>query len=67
MQMLEPGLVAAAIRCLKTVALGTVAGLSTVTALVLPARAEQARMLRWKFWGKLSAHLRVATTRGEGH
>lgn len=67
MQMLDPGLVAACIRGLKTVALGTVAGLSTLLALVQPGRAEQARMLRWKFWGKLSAHLRIATTRGEGH
>jgi len=67
MQMLEPGPLQAAIRALKTIALGTVAALSSVIAIVLPTKREQARMLRWKFWGKLSAHLRIATTRGEGH
>ncbi len=67
MQMLEPGLIAGCIRALKTAALGTVAGLSTLLALPMPGRREQARMLRWKFWGKLTAHLRIATTRGEGH
>ncbi len=67
MQMLEPGPIAAFIRGIKTVALGTVAGLSSLIALALPDKRDQARMLRWKFWGKMSAHLRMATTRGEGH
>jgi len=67
MQMLEPGLLPAFIRGAKTVALGTVAGLSSLGAFVLPNMREQAQLLRWKFWGKLSAHLRIATTRGEGH
>jgi len=67
MQMLQPGLLKAVVRALKTVALGTVASLITVVAVLLPGKREQARMLRWKFWGKLSAHLRIATTRGEGH
>lgn len=67
MQMLEPGLLSALIRGLKTVALGTVAILTTMMAVLLPVKREQARMLRWKFWGKLTAHLRIATTRGEGH
>lgn len=67
MQLLKPGPVPALIRGLKTVALGTVAGLTTIVAILLPARREQARMLRWKFWGKFTAHLRIATTRGEGH
>ena len=67
MQMLEPGLISALVRGAKTVALGTVAGLHTLIALALPGKREQARMLRWKFWGKLSAHMRMATTRGEGH
>lgn len=67
MQMLEPGPLPALIRALKTVALGTVAGLTTLSAVLLPGKREQARMLRWKFWGKLTAHLRIATTRGEGH
>ncbi len=67
MQMLEPGIVPSTIRGLKTVALGAVAGLSSLLGIALPGKREQARMLRWKFWGKLSAHLRMATTRGEGH
>jgi len=67
MQMLQPGLFPALIRGLKTVALGSVAGLTTLLAIPLSNKREQARMLRWKFWGKLSAHLRIATTRGEGH
>ena len=67
MQMLEPGLVPAMVRGFKTVALGAVAALRTLLGFVAPAQREQARMLRWKFWGKMSAHLRMATTRGEGH
>ena len=67
MQLLEPGPIAAFIRGIKTAALGTVAFLSSLTAVALPNKREQARMLRWQFWGKLSAHLRIATTRGEGH
>jgi len=67
MQMLEPQLLPAIIRGIKTVALGTVAGLSSLLAVAIPNRREQARMLRWKFWGNLSAHLRLATTREEGH
>lgn len=67
MQMLEPSIFKALIRGVKTVALGTVAGITTLLALVLPAKREQAQMLRWKFWGKLSAHLRITTVRGEGH
>lgn len=67
MQMLEPGFKPAIIRGLKTVALGTVAGTQSLCALIVPGMREPARMMRWKFWGKLTAHLRMATTRGEGH
>jgi len=67
MRMLEPGLIPALIRGLKTCALGGVAGLSSVFALAVPSRAQQARMLRWKFWGKLSAHLRMETAHDGGH
>lgn len=67
MQMLEPGLLPALIRGAKTIALGIVAGLTTILAILVAKKREQARMLRWKFWGKLTAHLRMATTRGEGH
>ncbi len=67
MRMLEPGPIPALIRGLKTVALGIVAGLSTLLALLLPAKRQQARMLRLKFWGKLSAHLRIKSVRAEEH
>jgi len=67
MQMLEPGLKPALVRGAKTVALGSVAGIQSLCALIVPKMREPARMMRWKFWGKLSAHLRMATTRGEGH
>lgn len=67
MQMLEPGLFKALIRGVKTLALGTVAALTTLLALCVPSKRQQAQMLRWKFWGKLSAHLRITTVRGEGH
>jgi len=67
MQLLDPGLHRALIRAIKTTALGSVAGLLSLLAIAIPNKREQARMLRWKFWGKLSAHLRIATTRGEGH
>jgi len=67
MQMLEPGVLHAAIRGLKTVALGSVAAATSLIGFIVPNKREQAAMLRWKFWGKLSAHLRIATTRGEGH
>jgi len=67
MQMLQPGLPAALIRGLKTVALGIVAGLQSIIGLISPDWRHRARLLRWKFWGKFTAHLRIATTRGEGH
>lgn len=67
MQMLQPGIIASIIRVLKTTALGLVAGLQSAVSVAVPGTRHQARMLRWKFWGKLSAHLRMATTREEGH
>lgn len=67
MQMLEPGFAKALVRALKTVALFGWAAINSVTAVLVPARRDAARLLRWKFIGKLTAHLRIATTRGEGH
>jgi len=67
MQMLEPGIKASLIRGLKTVVLGDWAAINSLYGLIVPKHREKARLLRWKFWGKLTAHLRIATTRGEGH
>jgi len=67
MQMLQPGATKALVRGLKTCALFAWAAANTIAALVMPERRESARLLRWKFIGKLTAHLRIATTRGEGH
>lgn len=65
MQMLQPGFTAASTRVLKTIALGTVAASFSAMALVMPAYRESARMMRWKFRGKLMAHFGSASMRGE--
>ncbi len=67
MTMLQPGLMPASIRLLKTVALGAVALVLSAIALLVPARSEQASQLRWKFQGKLSAHLGRSTVRSESY
>jgi len=65
MQMLQPGLKDSLIRAAKTTALGVAtAGLSLVS-LFLPRYRESARLLRWKFRGKLTAHFGLKTIRGE--
>ncbi|MFK7853376.1 MAG: glycosyltransferase family 2 protein [Granulosicoccus sp.] len=65
MQLLQPGFKHGCTRLLKTFALGLLAGCLTVVALVLPAFKQQAQMLRWKFQGKLTAHIGRVTVRGE--
>lgn len=67
MQICEPGVAPAAIRGLKTVALGSVATLVSLIGLVIPTKRQQARMLRWKFWGKFTAHLQITTNREEAY
>ncbi len=67
MQMLQPGVKNSSVRCLKTVALFTVAMLLSLIGLVHAQSREKAQLLRWKFWGKFTAHLNRATIRGEGH
>ena len=67
MQMLKPGLVHSLIRVAKTCALGTQASLYSVAGLISPKIASNAEQLRWKFIGKLTAHLNRKTTRPEGH
>ncbi len=67
MRMLQPGFKNAMVRGIKTMALFTVAMLTSLLALVHTGSASKAQMLRWKFWGKFTAHLNQVTTRGEGH
>lgn len=65
MQYLQPSLPAAAMRLLKTFALASVAGIMSLSALILPRYRQQAQLLRWKFMGKLTAHLGQISTRVE--
>ncbi len=67
MQMLQPGFAASVIRVIKTAALFTVAMLYTVAGFIHPTLKMKSKMLRWKFWGKFTAHFNLATTRGDGH
>ena len=64
-QLLQPGLSASVVRCTKTVGLGIVAYAITCVAWLSPAIAEKAQALRWKFEGKLTAHLGKITLRSE--
>lgn len=64
-QLLDPGLGASLIRCTKTVGLGVVAYALTAFAWISPAIAEKSQALRWKFEGKLTAHLGRVTLRSE--
>ena len=65
MQQLEPGLLAGGVRLAKTAVLATMTALLSACSLALPAYRNEARLLRWKFIGKMTAHLGRATTRGE--
>ncbi len=67
MQLLQPGLGATLVRGLKTVALLTVATTLSTLAIFHSGYRLRAQLLRWKFQGKISAHLHIATIRGEGH
>lgn len=65
MQHLKPGFAHSSVRVTKTVALGMVASGLSAGALFVPGLKHRAQMLRWKFHGKLTAHLGQATVRGE--
>jgi len=67
MQILEPGLIPKLIRGLKTTALFCQSTLFSIISIVVPSWRKEAQMLRWKFWGKFTAHLRKVNVRGEGH
>ncbi len=65
MQLLQPDLPATLVRCTKTVGLGVVAGLLSLTSMIVPSLKDKATQLRWKFEGKLTAHLGRTTLRSE--
>ena len=66
MRMLEPGIAASLVRGIKTIGLGSVASLLTLAGLLHKGLSERARIMRWKFWGKLTAHLQMRVQRAEG-
>ena len=66
MQRLEPGPRARAVRGVKTAGLSAAALALSGAGLASAALAARGRLLRWKAWGKLSAHTGRATLRGEG-
>ncbi|MGK0284890.1 MAG: succinoglycan biosynthesis protein ExoM [Patiriisocius sp.] len=57
MQLLQPGLSATLTRCTKTVGLGVFATALSCLSWASPVIADKAQQLRWKFQGKLGAHL----------
>lgn len=65
MQLLQPGLSATLMRCTKTVGLGVVAAALSCFSWASPAIANKAEQLRWKFEGKLGAHLGRVNIRSE--
>jgi len=65
-RMLQPGLLSTVERVAKTCALFAQAVLMTVLGLFSKPIAGKAQILRWKFWGKLTAHLQVNISRAEG-
>ena len=65
MQLLQPGFSATLVRCTKTVGLGLYAGVMSCFSWASPSVADKAQQLRWKFEGKLGAHLGRITIRSE--
>lgn len=57
MQLLQPGFAATLLRCTKTVGLGVVALALSCFFWVSPKISDKAQQLRWKFEGKLGAHM----------
>lgn len=66
MRSVEPGLLASLTRGAKTVALLTQASLISIVGLFNHDYASRAESLRWKFWGKFTAHLNQRPMRTEG-
>ena len=67
MQMMQPGIGAAALRGIKTCALLALALVTSMAGLVNARIRDKGRLNRWKFWGKFTAHLHITSIRSEGH
>jgi len=65
MQLLKPSVLSSLVRCTKTVGLGFVAYGLSLFSWLSPKLSEKAKHLRWKFQGKLSAHLGRISLRRE--
>ena len=66
MRKYEPDFASSLVRAIKTGGLLIVSLLVTLVGLVHPATAEKARRMRWKFWGKFTAHMNNKRIRDEG-
>lgn len=65
-RMLQPGLLSALERVAKTCALFVQAILISAFGLFSKPLADKGQQLRWKFWGKFTAHLNINISRAEG-
>jgi len=66
MRTVEPGVMPALIRGGKTIALCAHAAVWSMIGLVKQEWTHEAKILRWKFWGKFTAHMRHRPQRAEG-
>jgi len=66
MRSVEPGLFPALLRGAKTIALFGAAASWSCISLINRNYTDKASMLRWKFWGKFTAHMRQRPQRIEG-
>lgn len=66
MRKYEPDLLSSLVRGIKTSGLLVVSLLMSVLGLIHKPIALQARRMRWKFWGKFTAHMNNKRIRDEG-
>jgi len=66
MKKYEPGLVSSAVRAIKTAGLLIVSLVISVIGLVHKPTAAIAQEMRWRFWGKFTAHMNSKLVRDEG-
>lgn len=67
MQRLQPSARSSLVRFIKTFALMCTAGLMTIVGCVIPGYRKEAQLLRWKFTGKMTAHLGETVKRRESY
>ncbi len=66
MRKYEPGLVSSLVRAVKTAGLVPVSAVMTLAGLFHTPTAHAAQRMRWRFEGKLTAHLKHKLFRDEG-